>query len=360
MRRVAVAHTARDDAGVEVRGGLVEQAGERRVHERDLDVLTVAVALAGPQGGQDAVRREEAADHVDERRADLQRAPVGLAGHRHQAALGLHLQVVGGRPSGLVADPKAEIEQHHHVGVGPASRRRRGPGGRSPAGTTPPRRRRGCAAAGERHVAGVLAVQRHRALVAVELDVVGRASCTTGGPHARVSSPLSGHSTLITSAPRSPRPSCTSARPAPAKGRRRGSHRERGRPRPRTVACTPHAHPRDLRPPPRGPQRRRRPAPARGPERPPRRPRRRRPARRPRGHPRAPPPARCTTRSRRRDPSSRPSARPSGPDGEVVLVPGNHDFRLIAPWLDWRARNGPEPLGLQERAGPRRRSGRAP
>ena len=42
-----------------------------------------------------------------------------------------------------------------------------------------------------------------------------------------------------------------------------------------------------------------------------------------------------------------------GPDGEVVLVPGNHDFRLISPWLDWRSRNGPEPLGLQERAGPK-------
>jgi hypothetical protein len=42
-----------------------------------------------------------------------------------------------------------------------------------------------------------------------------------------------------------------------------------------------------------------------------------------------------------------------GPDGEVVLVPGNHDFRLISPWLEWRSRNGPEPLGLQERAGPK-------
>jgi hypothetical protein len=40
-----------------------------------------------------------------------------------------------------------------------------------------------------------------------------------------------------------------------------------------------------------------------------------------------------------------------GPDGEVVLVPGNHDHRLIAPWLEWRLRNGPAPLGLQERAG---------
>jgi hypothetical protein len=42
-----------------------------------------------------------------------------------------------------------------------------------------------------------------------------------------------------------------------------------------------------------------------------------------------------------------------GADGEVVLVPGNHDFRLISPWLEWRSRNGPEPLGLQERAGPK-------
>ena len=42
-----------------------------------------------------------------------------------------------------------------------------------------------------------------------------------------------------------------------------------------------------------------------------------------------------------------------GPDGEVVLVPGNHDFRLVSPWLEWRSRNGPEPLGLQERAGPK-------
>ena len=36
-----------------------------------------------------------------------------------------------------------------------------------------------------------------------------------------------------------------------------------------------------------------------------------------------------------------------------MLVPGNHDFRLISPWLEWRSRNGPEPLGLQERAGPK-------
>jgi Calcineurin-like phosphoesterase len=46
-----------------------------------------------------------------------------------------------------------------------------------------------------------------------------------------------------------------------------------------------------------------------------------------------------------------------GSEGEVVLVPGNHDFRLISPWLEWRSRNGPEPLGLQERAGPKASTG---
>jgi calcineurin-like phosphoesterase family protein len=44
------------------------------------------------------------------------------------------------------------------------------------------------------------------------------------------------------------------------------------------------------------------------------------------------------------------AALPAG--AEVVLVPGNHDHRLVAPWLDWRERAGRAPLGLEERAGP--------
>ncbi len=42
-----------------------------------------------------------------------------------------------------------------------------------------------------------------------------------------------------------------------------------------------------------------------------------------------------------------------GPEGELVLVPGNHDHPLLAPWLE--ARGGDEaraPLGLEQRAGP--------
>ncbi|MGZ6643002.1 MAG: metallophosphoesterase [Solirubrobacteraceae bacterium] len=42
-----------------------------------------------------------------------------------------------------------------------------------------------------------------------------------------------------------------------------------------------------------------------------------------------------------------------GPDAEVVLLAGNHDHRLVAPWLDWRTRAGRQPLRLEEHAGPR-------
>jgi hypothetical protein len=41
-----------------------------------------------------------------------------------------------------------------------------------------------------------------------------------------------------------------------------------------------------------------------------------------------------------------------GEDGTVVLLAGNHDHALVAPWLEKRARRrDPGPLGLDERAG---------
>ena len=40
-----------------------------------------------------------------------------------------------------------------------------------------------------------------------------------------------------------------------------------------------------------------------------------------------------------------------GPDREIVLVPGNHDHALVAPWLERRHRDAkPPPLGLAETA----------
>lgn len=42
-----------------------------------------------------------------------------------------------------------------------------------------------------------------------------------------------------------------------------------------------------------------------------------------------------------------------GPDGLIVLVPGNHDHQLVAPWLEARGADAtPSPLGLQEHPGP--------
>jgi Calcineurin-like phosphoesterase len=46
-----------------------------------------------------------------------------------------------------------------------------------------------------------------------------------------------------------------------------------------------------------------------------------------------------------------------GPDRQIVLVPGNHDFRLIGPWLEWRSRDGAVALGLEEHAGPNASTG---
>jgi hypothetical protein len=40
-----------------------------------------------------------------------------------------------------------------------------------------------------------------------------------------------------------------------------------------------------------------------------------------------------------------------GPDGQIVVVPGNHDHALVAPWLERRHRDGaPSPLALAETA----------
>lgn len=42
-----------------------------------------------------------------------------------------------------------------------------------------------------------------------------------------------------------------------------------------------------------------------------------------------------------------------GGDGELVLVPGNHDHSLLAPWLEGRGRDAaPAPLELEQRVGP--------
>ena len=56
-------------------GRLVDERGQQRREQGDLDALAQAAALALAQRREDPDRREQAGDHVDERDADLLRAP---------------------------------------------------------------------------------------------------------------------------------------------------------------------------------------------------------------------------------------------------------------------------------------------
>ena len=108
--RVDVAHPRRRRAGVEERGSLVGQRGQRRREQVHLDPLADPVALADPQRGEDPVDGVQAGDHVDQGDPGLARLAVGRAGDRHQAADRLDQRVVAGhrRPA---LRPKPVIEQ---------------------------------------------------------------------------------------------------------------------------------------------------------------------------------------------------------------------------------------------------------
>ena len=72
----------------------VDEGGEGAVEERDLDEVTFPRELAPTERGEDRCCRMEAGQYVDDRDAHLHGLTVGLAGDRHQAALGLHGEVV--------------------------------------------------------------------------------------------------------------------------------------------------------------------------------------------------------------------------------------------------------------------------
>ena len=115
--RVAVAAALAVHARRDPRRALVEQARQRGVHQRHLDVAAAAGARALDQRGLDAVGRQQPADEVDDRGAGLQRPPVRLAGDRHQAAHGLQQEVVAGQPARRPrALPNAVTEQETSPG----------------------------------------------------------------------------------------------------------------------------------------------------------------------------------------------------------------------------------------------------
>ena len=162
--------------GGDPRRALVEQAGERRVHQRDLDVAPLTRAGPFDERGLDAVGRQQPADQVHDRRPGLQRAPVRLARDRHQPAHGLQQEVVAGQRGGLVG---GRAERGHRAGDEPgvvlAQRVAvEAPGADQPG---PEGLDQHVGAQGEltrqRAIVLVVEVERERALVAVQAQVVG-------------------------------------------------------------------------------------------------------------------------------------------------------------------------------------------
>jgi hypothetical protein len=139
-------------------------------------VAAVAGALALGERGLDADHREQAADEVDDGGAGLERAAVLLAGHAHQPAQRLREEVVAGQRAGLLAGAERGHRARHEPGVRLPQRLAVEPPARHQPG--PERLDQHVGPRGEParelDVAGIAEVERERALVAVESEVVGR------------------------------------------------------------------------------------------------------------------------------------------------------------------------------------------
>ena len=175
--RVAVAAPLRALARRHPARALVEQRGQHRVEQRDLDVAAGAGALALDQRGLDPGHREQPAHEVDDRRADLDRRAARLAGDAHEPAHRLQQQVVARQPGRALggAERGDRARDEPRVARRPQRVAVEAPGGEQPG---PERLDQHVGArpqlARQLAVALVAEVERDRALVAVEPQVVGR------------------------------------------------------------------------------------------------------------------------------------------------------------------------------------------
>ncbi len=92
--RMAVAEPAAALAGDQHVRRDIDQHGERRRIERDVDLLALAGAMARVERRQDRVARQHAGADIDDRHAVFGRAAILLAADAHQAGLGLQDEVV--------------------------------------------------------------------------------------------------------------------------------------------------------------------------------------------------------------------------------------------------------------------------
>ena len=89
---------------------LVDQPGQRRGQQVDLDVLAAAGLVPRVEGGEDADGGVQPGHHVEDRDAGAVRRAVRVAGEAHQPGDGLDHQVVPGEvaPAGPVPKPLIE------------------------------------------------------------------------------------------------------------------------------------------------------------------------------------------------------------------------------------------------------------
>ncbi len=94
---MAVAEPPRHLAGDREGRALVDERGQQRREQVDLDPLALAALAPVLERGEDADRREQPGEDVDEGDTDLEWLAVGFAGDAHQPAQGLDQEVVAGQ-----------------------------------------------------------------------------------------------------------------------------------------------------------------------------------------------------------------------------------------------------------------------
>ena len=194
----------RDGAVREVAGEVVADVPDRRLVERHVDDRALAGALALEQRREDAERRPGARALVDQRRADADAGPAGLARDRDQAAGRLHQRVVAGlageRAGAAVRADRAVDEPR----VARADRLRAEPELLGEPGAQALEEDVGAVGQPEQRLArraGRGARAPSERLPAFAERNIVPSPFQNGGPQARPSSPVSGRSTLTTSAP---------------------------------------------------------------------------------------------------------------------------------------------------------------
>ena len=188
----------------EIADEVVADVAERGLVERGVDERALAGPLAFEERRDDPERGPDPGAHVDQRRADADAGSPGLSRHADEAAGRLHERVV----AGLVRERAGRGRTRRPSSTRAAGCARAAPPAPEPETVGEPR------AEALQEDVGLLGEPEHRLrprssasetaserLPAFTDRNIALSPFQNGGPHARPSSPVSGRSTLTTSAP---------------------------------------------------------------------------------------------------------------------------------------------------------------